>query len=234
MIKCILTTTRGVHICVYMIVLYTQNFLNGYGINMLQMRSFYTTFCRQKYDLRVMVCSTSITVTTRHRIILVLPANMGIMCTSAFGLASLGTLSRAAICYLTGWFYWNRSTGTAWKCASSCEAEAVVSTRRSSSTLWVRCLALGEFDTSSKVHRTRRAYYVAYSVIGSNSEKFLSCWDTWRSRFMRSLQEPQKILWQDFKQLKQLSKPIRWGMSQRMSCGTWPFALAWVEATSKA
>jgi hypothetical protein len=59
-INCVRTTTRGAHICFQIIVLYACNFSNGYSVNILQMRSFYATFCVQtKNVLGVTVHSTS-------------------------------------------------------------------------------------------------------------------------------------------------------------------------------
>jgi hypothetical protein len=92
-INCIHTTTRGAHICFQTIVLYGWNFANGYNINTLRMSSYYITFCGQtKRVLRVRVCSTSTTVTSRHGIILMLSANVDIKPASTFELVSSGTL----------------------------------------------------------------------------------------------------------------------------------------------
>jgi hypothetical protein len=83
----------------------------------LRMICFYTTFCGQtKHVLRVKVCSTSKKVTSGHRIILVLSANVGIMSAS---MSASGKWSWDSVCCLTGWllniswFRGNYSTGAA-------------------------------------------------------------------------------------------------------------------------
>jgi hypothetical protein len=77
-----------------------------------------------------------------------LSANVGIKShsASAFGVLSSGILSWALICWQGDWpttscFSWNAFTEAACRCASSCEAEFVVSARRNSSALWVICPA---------------------------------------------------------------------------------------------
>jgi hypothetical protein len=137
------------------------------------------TLCGQtKHALRMRVCSTSTTVTSRQGIILMLSANVDVKSTSAsaFGLESSVTLPWAPICCLIGWllndivifwklFYrgclevclclWGR------RCGSS-----------SSSALWGRCRAVVQHDISRKVVWTSGAECIASSVAGSNPVEF--------------------------------------------------------------
>jgi len=176
LINHIYTTACKVHICLQMIVLYTCNVLNGCNINMLWMSCFYTKFYWQ-HVLHMRVCSVSITITSGHRIIFMLSANVGIKSTSvsAFGLVSSGTLSWApsatwqADCSKISWFSWNCSTGAAWKRVSSSKADDVGSAQRSSRALQGICLAVVECDISRKVDWTWRAECMASSVVGPNS-----------------------------------------------------------------
>jgi hypothetical protein len=118
-------------------------------------------------------------VTSGHWIML--SANVGIKSASAlaFGMASSGTLSWARTCYrqanspTVSWFYWNYSTGAAWKCACSCEAEDAVSSRRSSSALWRRRSVVVKSNICRNVDWTWRTDCMASLVAGSNSLGFL-------------------------------------------------------------
>jgi hypothetical protein len=205
-------------------------YANGYDTNTLRMSSFCTTFCGQtKRVLHVRVCSTSTTVTSGHGIILMVSANVGILSAtaSAFGLVSSGTLSWAPICYWTGWML--NDIVIFWKLFyrgySSCEAEVVVSARRSSSALWGRCPAVVERDISRKVDWTWRADFIASSVAVSYSDRFFSYGDTWRSKFAQSLPGLSKISRYDFKQLWQRSMPTWQDVFERMPCGALPSTL---------
>jgi hypothetical protein len=163
-----------------------------------------------KHVLHVRVCSTSTTVTSGNGIILMLSANVS----SLLQHQHLGWYRRghclgplSADCSTTSSFAGNCSTRATWRCASSCEAEFVVSAQRSSSTLWVRCPAVAEHDISRKADWTWRVDCMASSVTRSNSDGFFSCGDTWRRKFTQSLPGLSKISWQDFKQLWQRSMP---------------------------
>jgi hypothetical protein len=155
-INCIHTTTRGAHICFQTIVLYGCSFTDCYDINTLRMSSFFRTFCGQtKRVLRLRVCSTSTTVTSGHRIILMQSANVGIKSASASALGLL--LSWAPICYLTGWLlnniviFWKRFyRGCLGKLSGSG---------------WTRYIQEGGLDVGG-------ADCMASSIAGSNSDVF--------------------------------------------------------------
>jgi hypothetical protein len=132
---------------------------------------------------RVRVYSTSTTFSSDHRIIIVVSADVGIKLAlaSTFGLASSRTLSWASVCYLTSWqlrnilIFLELFYRSAWRRASSCEAD-VDSAQRSSSALglWMKCLAVVERDIAMELDWTWRAYCMASSVAEPSSDRFFS------------------------------------------------------------
>lgn len=144
---------------------------------MLQMITFYTIFCEPSVS-HIKVCSTSTTLTSEHRTILMLTANVVIKSTSAsaFGLVSQGTLSWAPTYYLTDrllkdiiifWklFYqgclkmclqlWGRDCGF-----SMIDLQCTMGNMQSNS--WTQHIQKGEWKWM--------ADHMAFSVIRSNSD----------------------------------------------------------------
>jgi hypothetical protein len=171
------TTTQREHICFQTIVLYKCKFANSY-INTLQMSSFYTTFYGQvKYVLHMGVCSAwhdshlwawdnlqaiCVHVDQVHFSVSVWTGIIGATVTGPY------LLFDSLIDQCSPW--------AAWRCASSCETEVVVSTRLTSRILWGRCPEVvktthGGMDVRGQLH----------SILSPDQTLMdFFCWDMWR------------------------------------------------------
>jgi hypothetical protein len=200
-ISCIHATTHGVHIC-------SRRWSSMDAILPWVGTS---THCqcapfRQLYVDRMClwVYSASRAVTFCHGIMIMLSANLHVksLLSQCFGLESSATMSCAPVCYLTGLQlnyivnFGNCSTGAAWSCSSSCEAEFVVSAQRNSRTLWGRCPAMLDTDISRKVHSKSRANCMSSLIVGSNSDGFPPAETLEGTRVMQPFPRLPKISWQ--------------------------------------
>jgi hypothetical protein len=107
MTNAIHTTGRGAHIFFQMVVLYGCRFVNCCNISPLRLSSLYITLCGQtKHVLRLMMYSTSTTVSSGHGIVL-MPSGSAYQVSFSFSVWAVivSNIFVGPICYLTGFSF---------------------------------------------------------------------------------------------------------------------------------